>query len=524
MLFIFSCDALIDYCSVVNCSNHGSCVASNCTGLSCSSYTDFFSCTCDTGYTGTLCQEVVLHCPNNNCSNGECIEEVAGYSCKCEDGFSGYFCSVNESSCVDHSCENGTCVDYYPKYSCECYAGFEGELCDTKIDWCENVTCLSGTCREDNITAFCECNLGYYGDLCQYRNACFNHSCINGNCSQINSSAYSCVCQEEFSGLYCENTIHSCEYKKCKHNATCTETGNKGMCICTSGYTGELCDVKLPECSSSPCMNHGMCTELQGGYNCTCPVGYSGERCETALSYCPTHLCNVTSGLSCALLNPSNSSCYCSNNVTVNSCEGYSSLCSPNACANNGVCAVYGDSTECICTKNYTGETCEYLTDPCSSQPCNQGNCVTSSQGEFECDCMDTATGRYCESMVLPCNETEICSIPGSERCLRNSTQEICYCYPAFSGDDCSNQLECPDNLCLHASCCVAVGGSFECSQHPNCSPHVCDSKPCIHGNCSAIGVNYTCDCTVGFTGQHCDAPIDFCSQVTTHIQSVPLT
>jgi hypothetical protein len=38
-----------------------------------------------------------------------------------------------------------------------------------------------------------------------------------------------------------------------------------------------------------------------------------------------------------------------------------------------------------------------------------------------------------------------------------------------------------------------------------------CDSKPCVHGNCTG-GVNdYTCDCHIGFTGSECETNIDDC-------------
>ncbi|KAI6654809.1 Notch [Oopsacas minuta] len=544
------CENLINYCMTEDCSNHGSCTPSNCT-TECSSYTDFFSCTCNVDFTGKFCEDNIDHCLNNNCSNGVCAEETGGYTCMCNDGFSGEFCTVNESSCIDNTCYNGSCIEHIPKYVCECYVGFEGGFCETKINYCDNTTCNNGTCMEEIGDSSCLCDSGYYGEICQNIDLCYNNNCINGNCTEINNNSYSCVCDAEFSGEFCNISIHSCYYKTCANNGSCLENDSIGECVCGSGYTGELCEEIILECESEPCLNGGECTGLVTGYNCTCPVPYIGNICEIELNSCVQHLCNLTLDMLCVDTDLPNNSCYCSDDVIITSCMGVSYLCDSHNCNNNGICSVIGNSPECICPMNYTGDYCQYLTDPCLSNPCmNNEVCSQLSQDTFECVCSYPYTGEFCESMVVSCNDTESCSTIGSKLCISNFTQETCQCHPAYYGTNCSQLLDCPTGLCTHISCCIVVKGSFSCSMncstptttstttHPttttistttvstttvSTTPTVsstappynpCDSQPCNHGDCTAKGDNFTCECSLAYTGDDCNTPVDFCYQV----------
>ena len=372
---------------------------------------------------------------------------------------------MNESSCVDRDCNNGSCVEQIPKYSCDCYVGFTGDSCETKIKYCENVTCQNGTCRENNGSAVCQCVPGYYGEECQHRYLCYANNCSNGACIPREiSDSYSCLCQANFTGRYCENYIHSCDFKACANNASCVDNGGIGRCICSAGYTGELCETKLLECESDPCLNGGTCTDLVTGYNCSCSVPYTGERCETELSSCMSRLCNLTMDLVCVNTDIPNNSCYCSDSVVVSSCVGKSQVCESHLCSNTGICSVIGDIPVCICPENYTGDHCQSLTDPCLSNPCENGDCVNLFQDTYKCVCSTPHAGENCESMVISCNATTNCSTTGSKLCMTNSTQEICQCHPVFTGTDCSHQLDCPTELCIHISCCNVVNGSFSCS------------------------------------------------------------
>uniref|UniRef100_A0A3P9AGK5 Crumbs cell polarity complex component 1 n=1 Tax=Esox lucius TaxID=8010 RepID=A0A3P9AGK5_ESOLU len=102
-----------------------------------------FICHCNSGTTGTLCEEIVEACDPNPCENGgQCESIVGGYVCHCsqqsQDEFLyvGQNCSEALLGCEGHKCQNkGSCspflIDGYHGYSCLCTPGHTGPLCQT---------------------------------------------------------------------------------------------------------------------------------------------------------------------------------------------------------------------------------------------------------------------------------------------------------------------------------------------------------------------------------------------------------
>ncbi|XP_046905467.1 protein crumbs homolog 1 [Hypomesus transpacificus] len=102
-----------------------------------------FLCSCQSGTTGTLCQEITQQCEDSPCQNaGLCVSRVGGYGCICPPGgpegphYGGQNCSELLVGCEGHECQNqASCEPFFTDgihgYSCSCPPGFIGPLCQT---------------------------------------------------------------------------------------------------------------------------------------------------------------------------------------------------------------------------------------------------------------------------------------------------------------------------------------------------------------------------------------------------------
>ncbi len=96
------------------------------------------SSTCEPGYTGRFCSNIISLCNDNTCSNSNmrCVNKVLGYDCVCQPGFTGSECltDIDECSGGEELCSfHGTCVNSYGSFQCECEEEFTGQFCETKI-------------------------------------------------------------------------------------------------------------------------------------------------------------------------------------------------------------------------------------------------------------------------------------------------------------------------------------------------------------------------------------------------------
>lgn len=112
---------------------------------------------------------------------------VNNFTCACQNGYTGRLCNSIFDTCTTKPCvNNGTCSSSFLNFSCACKNGFEGKRCEIGMscrvisclsvplmgvrhliiaDWCLNVTCRNGgwcnrTARK------CNCTNGYSGALC----------------------------------------------------------------------------------------------------------------------------------------------------------------------------------------------------------------------------------------------------------------------------------------------------------------------------------------------------------------------
>ncbi|XP_041958708.1 slit homolog 2 protein isoform X2 [Alosa sapidissima] len=137
-----------------------------------------FSCECEPGWTGQLCdQQVNNPCEGNKCIHGTCLPiNSYSYSCRCQPGFAGVLCDEEEvySPCQSLKCKHGTClVSGLGKPYCECSAGYSGESCDREV-----------ACRGERVRDHYQRQQGYAA--CQTtekvsRLEC-RGSCVGGQC------------------------------------------------------------------------------------------------------------------------------------------------------------------------------------------------------------------------------------------------------------------------------------------------------------------------------------------------------
>ncbi|RZF33915.1 hypothetical protein LSTR_LSTR012257 [Laodelphax striatellus] len=66
-----------------------------------------------------------------------------------------------------------------------------------------------------------------------------------------------------------------CANMVCQNGGTCIPTGDERYkCSCTADFIGESCEQRLTPCVSSPCMLGSKCEPLsEGGFTCRCPPG-----------------------------------------------------------------------------------------------------------------------------------------------------------------------------------------------------------------------------------------------------------
>ena len=90
-----------------------------------------FTCVCDPGFTGNLCDIIEAdNCESVICSgNGRCEDGVNSFICVCEPGYTGDRCEVNINECEGVNCGNGRCEDGVNNIACVCEPGFTGKLC-----------------------------------------------------------------------------------------------------------------------------------------------------------------------------------------------------------------------------------------------------------------------------------------------------------------------------------------------------------------------------------------------------------
>ena len=279
-----ACDTTNGY--VASVATPGTCILNPCTAGTCSGHgtcalnaTDAPVCSCATGYTGAACADcdsandyiastetlgacILNPCVGQTCSgHGTCAVVADAASCSCTTGYTGTLCAACDTTngyvasvatpgtCILNPCTASTCsghgtcaLDTDDAPVCTCATGYTGAACatcDSAIDYiastlvlgacilnpCPTVGACSGhgACLVVDDAASCTCTTGYTGTLCA---AC------------------------DTAGGYIASTVtlgtcisDPCILEDCSDAGTCAVVSDLADCSCNTGYIGEFCDA-----------------------------------------------------------------------------------------------------------------------------------------------------------------------------------------------------------------------------------------------------------------------------------------
>ncbi|KAJ8936905.1 hypothetical protein NQ318_010932 [Aromia moschata] len=297
------CNLDFDECLSMPCRNNATCVNMNIdecdpnpcmAGATCVDGVNEFTCRCQPGLTGKLCDINIDDCESSPCRNGaRCIDGLNSYTCDCSDtGYEGVHCENNIDDCVGEPCVNGAkCVDKVNDYACNCYRGIlgnkscvSGKTCDIDINECESNPCqFNGTCLERSNQTLYDAALVAQLDieLPPAFERPFNYSSAFG---------YECLCVPGVTGQNCEINVNECESNPCPQRRLLRQSGRLPLRV-RGGLRGESCDKDIDECVKyRPCV-YGSCMDRVANYYCHCDAGYGGKNCSVPLIGCMSNPC-----------------------------------------------------------------------------------------------------------------------------------------------------------------------------------------------------------------------------------------
>ncbi|XP_077974758.1 IgGFc-binding protein-like [Styela clava] len=282
---------------------------------------------------------------------------------------------------------------------------------------------------------------------------------------------------------------------------TCTKECNLDIqCVCSQDFVQISKDdstcVRFEDCKQKckfdSCDENAICSETDDGIECDCLEGYEGD------------------GKTCTIPDKP---------------------CEPNPCKNGGRCVPFvgfGDSYICSCPKRFSGNNCEneFICPPgrtySDCEPCS-GTC-----DEPNLSYLTPATGETPKCSRI-CRAGDFCSCPDGF-IQKSETDITCVAISTCIGT--SPKDPCENNPCKNGGLCFVANDEYGCAcprlyTGKNCEigpEKACDPNPCQNGGecLPAMGDSrfYTCRCTDGFSGKHCEVAKCIAPKVYTNCAS----
>eukprot|EP01047_Picozoa_sp_COSAG01_P021894 COSAG01_NODE_1284_length_10902_cov_45.724799_7_plen_996_part_01 len=274
------CEAIVDSCANVTCSNHGTCHNG--------------TCVCDAGYLGSQCSFTETACtttqacctllndPGSIVSGSTALNSSVAAQLLAEG--SDLQDTVMMDGIMEDSCEQTTggsdpllpCALWYAPG--RDYAGH----CDFACGYCQP------TCTDPGNNARCRlCSGNRLPGLdvdCRGR--------AGSSRLQLRSDSASTLIPSDAQAIAtcCVTNVDDCASHPCQ-NGVCTDGTNTYMCGCYTGWSGSSCATDIDECVSVPCLNGASCVDGNSTYTCSCAAGFSGANCATNVDECGSSPC-----------------------------------------------------------------------------------------------------------------------------------------------------------------------------------------------------------------------------------------
>lgn len=450
-----------------NCSNHGKCTdiieISEQTSIPLTTQSSSFvslpfhqiaGCSCDQGYDGSNCENLVNACGRRPCFEyEECVPSTTyarGYSCRCPEGKVGPRCSLDLADCQKPSC-------HYPvqplSFKGKSYAQYNTRPLEASS---MQLSVYIRTRQPAGIILYAAGEVDYSileisNGHVQYRWDCgsgeglvrvphlrvdddqwhlinitrdgtVSKLTVDGSLSSGAAPGVHDILNMESGNLYVGAKVETYSGTMGTSNSL-IEFGFVGcidlltmngfsLPVDVNSHTSSgkvslkrLANVELqcPEtlaapgvCGSHPCLNGGTCNEMEIKYSCSCLPRFTGTHCEIDTAPCSSSPC--LNGGKCKVVKH-NYVCTCPIKLSGKRCE-YGVYCNPNPCRNGGRCEEGAEGPICKC-QHFTGAKCEMDIDECTQSPCRNGGTCVNVYGGFRCLCLANVTGEYCTEPLL---------------------------------------------------------------------------------------------------------------------------
>ncbi|CAF0727708.1 unnamed protein product [Adineta ricciae] len=410
---------------------------------------------CKHGYIGQDCLSDVRACEDRPClNNGTCVVYLRGYLCQCPLGYAGTTCEIGPSMInVDHTCSRATCVHGYCSRNgkCICHENWTSENCNQQlvpktID-CASRPCLHNSTCEDygdkNSSIYrCHCRNGFTGRNCEVEivTSCERTPCVHGQCIKIDLYAELCICEKNWSGIDCSQSL-----------LTSTMTTRTNLSTKKSDPVKTTLSMQTPSIKSVKDLSHTPVITDLSDYSERLHVNYGIHRNTNSIRPTTTPSLFLKSKYSPCLSAP---------------------------CLHNSTCVIQSEHEfRCICSPAFIGIYCEIETNPCESSPCQHDSiCIAKSNHDIQCICRRHYTGKYCEIsqtfQPVPSKPkcVRICQHGGI--CLLREKQLLVYHRYSLCHTD-----PCLSNPCLYNGTCQSIISStnYTCSCHEQYTGERCE-------------------------------------------------